>query len=187
MAAIVRPPVRWSFSTFDPLSFVGFPDYRHDLPAHKWLKRILLFAGRLGESVEDHLVSFSKLLDDFEMEHEDVAMRMFVSTLEGEARTWYKSLPNASIDGRDSFQEKFTKRWANKPDNSSLINAFTHIIKNGDEIVTNFNARFSNNYYKFPITIRPNDVCALIFYLEAFDGILGIFLRNKEPRTLEEA
>jgi hypothetical protein len=27
----------------------------------------------------------------------------------------------------------------------------------------------------------------LIFYLEAFDGILGIFLRNKEPRTLEEA
>jgi hypothetical protein len=27
----------------------------------------------------------------------------------------------------------------------------------------------------------------LIFYLEAFDGILGVFLRNKEPRTLEEA
>jgi hypothetical protein len=112
---------------------------------------------------------------------------MFLSSsLEGEARTWYKSLPDASIVGWDSFQEKFTKRWVNKPDNSSLINAFTHIKKNWDETFIDFNARLSKNYYKFPITIRPNVVCAFIFYLEAFDGILGIFLRNKEPQTLEE-
>jgi hypothetical protein len=45
------------------------------------------------------LVAFSKLLNDFEVEHEDVAMRMFVSSLEGEARTWYKSLSDVSIDG----------------------------------------------------------------------------------------
>ena len=98
---------------------------------------------------------FSKLLDDFEVEHEDVAMRMFVSTLEGEARTWYESIPDVSIDGWDSFQDNFTKRWVNKLDNSSLINAFTHIKKNGDENVTDFKARFSKNYYKFPITRRP--------------------------------
>jgi hypothetical protein len=115
MVAAVRPPGRWRFSAFDPLSFVAFPDYPHDLPACKWLKCIPLFAGRLGESVEDHLAAFSKLLDDFEVEHEDVAMRMFVSTLEGEARTWYKSLPDASIDGWDSFQAKFIERWVDKP------------------------------------------------------------------------
>jgi hypothetical protein len=85
-------------------------------------------------------------------------MRMFVSTLEGEARTWYKSLPDASIDGWDSFQEKFIERWANKLDNSSLINAFTHFKKNGDETVTDFNAHISKSFYKIPITIRPNDV-----------------------------
>jgi hypothetical protein len=33
----------------------------------------------------------------------------------------------------------------------------------------------------------PNNAFALIFYLEAFDDILGIFLRNKEPQTMEEA
>ena len=69
---------------FDPLSFVAFLDYPHDLPVCKWLKCIHLFAGRSRESVEDHFTVFSKLLDDFEVEHEDVAMRMFVSTLEGE-------------------------------------------------------------------------------------------------------
>ena len=108
-------------------------------------------------------------------------MRMFVLTLEGEAQTWYKSLMDASIDVWDLFQQNFTKIWANKPDNSSLINSFTHIKNNGDETITDFNACFSKNYYKFPITVRPNDNCALICYLEEFDGILGIFLRNKEP------
>jgi hypothetical protein len=82
MATVVRPPRRWRFSSFDPLSFVAFPDYPHDLPARQWLKCIDLFVGSSGELVEDHLAAFSKLLDDFEVEHEDVATRMFVSTFE---------------------------------------------------------------------------------------------------------
>jgi hypothetical protein len=82
----VRPPVRWTFSSFDPLSFAAFPDYPHVLPTHKWLKRIPLLAGRLGELVEDHLAKFLQVVGDFNVEHEDVVMRMFVLTLEGEAR-----------------------------------------------------------------------------------------------------
>jgi hypothetical protein len=149
-----------------------------------------LFAGKFGESVEDHLADFSKLLDDFEVEHEDVAMRMFVSTLEGEARTWYKSLPDASIDGWDSFQEKFIERWADKQDNFSLINAFDNIKKNGDETVIDFNARFSKTYYKIPTTIRPNDAYALNFILRHLMEFLVFFsgIRNlkiwRRPRLL---
>jgi len=88
--AIVRPPVRWRFFAFDPLSFVAFTNYPHDLPGHKWLKRISLSARRLGESIEDHLANFLQMVGDFDVEHED-----------------------ASIDEWDSFQEKFTERWAN--------------------------------------------------------------------------
>jgi hypothetical protein len=83
--AIVKPLVRWRFSTFDPLSFAEFSDYPHDLPAHKWLKSIPLFAGQSGESVEEHLDKCLQVVSDFEVEHEDVVMRMFVSPLEGEA------------------------------------------------------------------------------------------------------
>jgi hypothetical protein len=85
MDVIVRPPVRWIFSTFDPLSFATFLDYPHELPAHKWLKCIPFFAGQLGESVEELLDKFLEVVIDFEVEHEDVVMRMFVSTLKGEA------------------------------------------------------------------------------------------------------
>jgi hypothetical protein len=72
MDAAVRPSVRWRFYFFDPLSFVAFRDYPHDLPRHKWLKHIPLFAGRLGESVEDHLTKFLHVVGDFNVEHEDM-------------------------------------------------------------------------------------------------------------------
>jgi hypothetical protein len=71
---------------FDPLSFVAFPDYPHDLPAGDYLKRLPRFAGKFGVSTEDHLADFLTVVEDFDVEHEDVVMRMFVSTLEGEAR-----------------------------------------------------------------------------------------------------
>jgi hypothetical protein len=99
MDVAVRSLVRWRFSAFDPLSFASFPDYPHDLPAHKWIKHIPLFVGWLGELIEDHLAKFLQVVRDFDVEHEVLVMRMFVSTLEGEARAWYKSLPDASIDG----------------------------------------------------------------------------------------
>jgi hypothetical protein len=73
----VRPPVRRRFFAFDPLIFVAFTDYPHDLPTRKWLKQIPLFSGRLGESVRDHLAKFLQVVSDFNVEHENVVMRMF--------------------------------------------------------------------------------------------------------------
>jgi hypothetical protein len=55
MNATVRPIVRWRFFAFDPISFVAFLDYPHDLPVCEWLKCIPLFLGRLGESFNNHL------------------------------------------------------------------------------------------------------------------------------------
>jgi hypothetical protein len=81
MDATMRPIGRWRFSAFDPLSFVAFPHYPHDFPARKWLKRIPLFSRRFGESVNDHLDKYVQVVWDFNFEHEDVVMRMFVSTL----------------------------------------------------------------------------------------------------------
>ena len=114
MDATVRPLIRWRFYAFDPLSFDAFPDYPHDLPARKWLKCIPLFAGKSGESIKDHLDKCLQVVWEFNVEHEDVVMRMFVSTLEGEAQAWYKSLSDASIDGWDSFQWKFMEKWSHK-------------------------------------------------------------------------
>jgi hypothetical protein len=91
--------VRFKFSAYDPLIFVAFPNHHHDLPVGEYRKHLPLFAGKFGVSIEDHLADFLKVVDDCEVEHEDVAMRMFVQTLKGDALTWYKFLPDAFIDG----------------------------------------------------------------------------------------
>jgi hypothetical protein len=187
MDATVRPLVRWRFFAFDPLSFVAFPDYPHDLLAHKWHKHIPFFARRLGESVEDHLAKFLQVMGNFDVEHEDVVMRMFVSTLKGEARAWYKFLPDASIDGWGSFQEKFIERWTNTQDISFLCTVFSIIKKHESETVFQFNTRFSKFYNRIPNRVRHKEVVALIFYLKAFDGIFSVILRNEDPQNLEEA
>jgi hypothetical protein len=114
-------------------------------------------------------------------------MSMFVSTLEGEAQAWYKSLPDASIDGWDSFQEKFINRWENKRDIFLFCTFFSIIKKHESETIFQFNARFSNFYNQITYRVRSNEDVALIFYLEAFDGIFGVFLRNEDPQILEEA
>jgi hypothetical protein len=53
-------------------------------------------------------------MDNLEVDYEDVAVEMFVQTLEGDAQTWYKFLPGASIDGWDAFRRKFTEKWVCK-------------------------------------------------------------------------
>ena len=56
-------------------------------------------------TVEDHLNAFLKFIDDLEVEHEDAVMKMFLQTLKGEARAWYKALLGNSIHGWDSFRQ----------------------------------------------------------------------------------
>jgi hypothetical protein len=71
---------RYRFSAYDQLSFVTFPNYPHDLPTRKYLKRLPQFTSKLGVSTEDHLTEFLRVLEDFDVEHEGVVMMMFVPT-----------------------------------------------------------------------------------------------------------
>jgi len=90
-----------------------------------------------------------------------------------------------AIDGWESFQTKFTKRWAHKHDNSLLLQAFSSLMKAENETVLEFNTKFSKTYYRIPTTVRPNAEFALLYYQEAFDGSFNFFLREKEPLNLD--
>jgi hypothetical protein len=55
------------------------------------------------------------------------------------------------------------------------------------ETIFQFHARFSKFYNRIPYRVRPNEDATFIYYLEAFDGIFGVFLKNEDPQNLEEA
>ena len=50
------------------------------------------FTGTEGVTTEEHLESFYSYADNLEINEDDVWMRVFVQSLDGEARKWFREL-----------------------------------------------------------------------------------------------
>ena len=76
--------------------FLGIPRCPNEIP--KGLgDKVAKFARNNAITSEQHLRDFSGLLNDYEVEHEDVVIKLFVYSLTEDARDWFKRLPNDSI------------------------------------------------------------------------------------------
>jgi hypothetical protein len=62
-------------------------------------------------------------------QHEDVIMRLFSSSLIGDARSWYNNLPDKGIKTWQALQDAFIKRWEIKKDGRLLLTQFSQIKK----------------------------------------------------------
>ena len=86
-----------------------FPNHGYD---HENLFYVALeFGGSNGDSTTHHIVSFFKLVVDFNIYHEDDLMTIFAWILEGDARHWLCSLYDKSIVSISKFFEYFLLRW----------------------------------------------------------------------------
>ena len=70
-------------SRYEPLVL---PQPMNALPARDYLKYIPKFTGEEDIIVEEHLVVFYSYADNLNIENEDVWMRFFVQSLDGEVR-----------------------------------------------------------------------------------------------------
>lgn len=72
----------------------------NSLPQGDYLKYLPKFIGEGDEVIaKDHLASFYSYADNQSIEDEDVWSRLFVQSLDGESRKWFRSLPPGSIAG----------------------------------------------------------------------------------------
>ena len=78
---------RRSFSTkrYTPFFFNGIYGFPNVIP-HDIRKHLSKFNGNHTVSTSQHVQIFSDLMGDYEIPHEDVHMKLFVQTLEGDAR-----------------------------------------------------------------------------------------------------
>eukprot|EP01018_Ginkgo_biloba_P005995 Gb_06784 [translate_table: standard] len=178
---------RYTLSVYAPLSFTNIPNHPHDMPTREYKKDLLKFSGNSAVSVDDNLAQFYNVVENMEIEYEDVVMKMFVQTLEGEARAWYKSLGAGSVTGWEVFKIQFIAKWGDKLDSKFLLAELTGIEKRENETVAEFNGRFIKILSRIPRRVRPGDGTALVFYINAFDESFGFLLRDKDPQDLEVA
>jgi hypothetical protein len=85
---------------------LNLPGNLHDFPDN-YLKLLPIFNGEDETTTLEHLLAFHHFTDNQHLEHEDVYMRIFVQTFEGELRTWFKRLPSNSIDSWDALEYTF--------------------------------------------------------------------------------
>jgi hypothetical protein len=67
-----------------------------------------IFGKREDDNPAQHLSEFHELMRQWKIHHEDVLLKMFMSSLAGDAHRWYHSLPPASISSLSEFHAAFT-------------------------------------------------------------------------------
>lgn len=79
------------------------------------------------------------MLNEYEVVHEYVVMKLFVHSLIEDARDWYRRLPDDSISSWDDFEKCFKEKYGDNTNASFILNEFNNIKKNQNETVFDFN------------------------------------------------
>jgi hypothetical protein len=180
---------QWDPRSYRPLDMSKIPGYPRKMPP-----RYELFLPRFAGSDEDcpksHMRRFWKFFQHFPVsdEAEDLVMKLFSASLDGEARRWYDDLPTASIDSMEHFERVFLARWTMEmEDIQSLLKEPEDVKQAESEIVRDYCARFRKSLYQIPHGCRPEDKYLVYLYTNGLQVHLSFLLNKKKPKTLPEA
>lgn len=135
------------------MCFFGIPGYPN--PFLEYFRPALVnFFGNNVVSGEDHLKAFSNFMDYFEVEEEDVMMKLFMQSLTEDAREWYWSFPAEIINSWEEFKRLFREKYVDKVDSRYFLNQFNNIAKGSNESVIDFNTRFQKARKSFPTHLQ---------------------------------
>jgi hypothetical protein len=95
-------------SRYDPLIL---PQLLNTLSIGGYLKQLPKFKREADITVEEHLASFYSYTDNYIIVNEDVWMRIFYHSLDGQARKWFRALTPRSIDGIEALDDIFLRQW----------------------------------------------------------------------------
>ena len=88
---------------------LGFPN---KIPKVDWQRNLPMFKDDDRNNAALHLVSFHMHTRKLKVYFpKDCLMKIFMATLEGEAQSWYESLPSGSIYCLKDFHTMFFERY----------------------------------------------------------------------------
>jgi hypothetical protein len=113
---------QWDPGNFKPLDMSKILGYPKQMPPKykKWLPR---FTGSDGERPDYHMSNVWAFfqLHPISDDVEDLVMKLFFATLQGNARRWYGNLPATSITSMDQLEETFLMSWGMELEDIQLL------------------------------------------------------------------
>ena len=131
-------------------------------------------------------LAFYSYADNLNIENEDVWMRVFIQSLDGEVRKWFRGLAPGSIAGIEALDNVFLRQWGDRKDYIYYMTEFGSLKKQEGESVSDFSKRFNKMYNKIPAEIKPSEASAQISYASAFDPDFCLVLRERRATSLAQ-
>jgi hypothetical protein len=150
---LASPPVPAKIpDRYKPLDL---PPILHDLPAN-YTNNLPRFDGENANiTAEKHIQRFEDFLDLYEVEDDDVYIRMFALSLQGKVKNWFRNLPAANIRNFHQFMQVFLDRWVVMGNVFLILEEYDHLKRKPGETIHQFSARFNKVYHAIPVDIRP--------------------------------
>jgi hypothetical protein len=160
------------------------PQVMFSFPPNDYMRYFPRFNGDGAVIVEEHLSSFYSFVGNFNVEHVDVWMRLFVQSLNGEERKWFRTFPPKSIADIVALYDAFLKHWGDKKDFLYYITKFGALKRKQGESIPDFTKRFNQMYGKILEEIKPSNTSAKINFDKDFDTEFSLFLSERRAATL---
>ena len=141
-----------------------------------------------GENLtaKKHIQAFEHFTDLFEIEHNDVYLRAFAQSLQGDVKEWFRHLHPRSISSWEELRYAFLNFLGEGKSLDQHLSEFHAMKIQKDENVSMFNRRFSAFYSKMPKEIQPFEVVSILIYVMAFHPYLALLLMERNSTNLQQ-
>lgn len=148
--------------------------------------KITYFDGTSTYTAQQHTKRMQDYFENYEIDDEDVRMKIFVQSLTGDVRNWFRSLAANSIVNPDALYLSFLNRWEKKKDPLHILTEYDNLKRGPQETVQDYCARFNNLYNAIPQNLRPPPDLALIKFPDGFEPDMAYQLRERAPPSLAD-
>ena len=148
--------------------------------------KITFFYGTSACTMLQHTKKMLDYFESYEIDDDSVRMKIFVQSLIGDVRTWFRALPANSIADPDALYQSFINRWEKKKDPLHILSEYDTIKRGPQESVLDYCARFNNVYNEIPQNLRPPPDLDLYKFPDGFDAKMAYQLRERAPQNLAE-
>lgn len=131
---------------YAPLQLLGNPGA---MPQN-YQSRITYFDGTSSYTALQHTKKMQDYFENYEIDNDDVRMKIFVQSLTGDVRIWFRALAANSIANLDALYQTFLNIWEKKKDPLHILSEYNTIKRGPQETVLDYYARFNNVYNAIP-------------------------------------
>jgi hypothetical protein len=118
------------------------------------------------------------------VDYADVKMRLFVQSLSGEVRKWFKALSAASIQDFVAFEMSFITIWGDKKNPLQLLTQYNYMKRSPEDTMQEFSAHFMRVYNSIPIEFQPPPGVVQLQYADSFYSDFILLLRERRSTNL---